>query len=210
MGTHSRSIAIVFPIPLKFSHIPNPITIAKIHGAFIVVLFEFGSMMSLLLVKSRSKIFLLLIRPGRRSAGEEEEEEEEGMGPGTRKIQPRQAKSTEARFAEIVMRRVRIRDGALSIHRPTKEDRHKAAKVVHNPLLLLIKSGFRLFFFFSFLFMTWYKGWVGRRGQAHRIDCANNVCGNADAVNKVLCIVVVAISYQDLMLRGGREGGRGN
>lgn len=52
--------------------------------------------------------------------------------------------------------------------------------------------------------MTWYKGWVGRRGQAHRIDCANNVCGNADAVNKVLCIVVVAISYQDLMLRGGR------
>lgn len=55
--------------------------------------------------------------------------------------------------------------------------------------------------------MTWYKGWVGRRGQAHRIDCANNVCGNADTVNKVLCIVVFAISYQDLMLRGGREGG---
>lgn len=153
MGTHSRSIAIVFPIPLKFSHIPNPITIAKIHGAFIVVLFEFGSMMSLLLVKSRSKILLLLIRPGRRSAGEEEEEEEEGMGPGTRKIQPRQAKSTEARFAEIVMRMVRIRDGALSIHRPTKEDRHKAAKVVHNPLLLLIKSGFRLSFS-SFLFFS--------------------------------------------------------
>lgn len=44
---------------------------------------------------------------------------------------------------------------------------------------------------------------MGRRGQAHRIDCANNVCGNADTVNKVLCIVVVAISYQDLMLRGG-------
>ena len=51
---------------------------------------------------------------------------------------------------------------------------------------------------------------MGRRGQAHRIDCANNVCGNAEAVNKVLCIVVVAISYQDLMLRAGREGRRGN
>ena len=152
MGTHSRSIAIIFPIPLRFSHIPNPITIAKIHGAFVVVLFEFVSMMSLLLVKSTSKILLLLlIRPGRISAGEEdEEEEEEAMGPGTRKIQPRQAKSTEARFTDIVMRRVRIRDGALSIHRPTKEDRHKAAKVVHNPLLLFIKSGFRFFIFFVF------------------------------------------------------------
>lgn len=60
------------------------------------------------------------------------------MGPGTRKIQPRHAKSTEARFAEIVVRSVRIRDGALSIHRPTKEDRHSAAKVVHKPLFIPI------------------------------------------------------------------------
>lgn len=74
------------------------------------------------------------------------------MGPGTRKIQPRQAKSTEARLADMVMRRVRIRDGALSIHRPTKEDRHKAAKVVHNPLLLIQEVRTPVLFFFLLFF----------------------------------------------------------
>lgn len=60
------------------------------------------------------------------------------MGPGTRKIHPRHAKSTEARFADMVMRRVCNRDGALSIDLPTNEDRQRAAKVVHNPLNIQI------------------------------------------------------------------------
>ena len=134
MGTHSRSMAIMFPIPLRFSHIPRPITIANTH-TFIVLL----ESRPFLLVGDpglMSKSNVRLIKPGRRSAGRVDVEGEEGevKGPGTRKIQPRHATSTETRFADIVMRRVRIRDGALSIHRPTKEDRHRAAKVVHKPL----------------------------------------------------------------------------
>lgn len=116
-------MAIMFPIPLKFSHMPRPITTAKIHA--LIPLFGFSSLLGADLS--------LFINPGRRSAvvvpvGEN------CMGPGMRKIHPRHAKSTEARFADIVMRRVRNRDGALSIDLPTKEDRHSAAKVVHKPL----------------------------------------------------------------------------
>lgn len=128
VGTHSRSMAIIFPIPLRFSHIPRPIINAKIHGAFIP---PFGYLLSLLLLGGAD--VSLFIKPGRRSAVVPVEEENR-MGPGTRKIHPRHAKSTEARFADMVMRRVRNRDGALSIHLPTKEDRHNAAKVVHKPL----------------------------------------------------------------------------
>lgn len=135
VGTHSRSMAIIFPIPLRFSHMPRPITRAKIHGAFIPPI---GSLL-LLLLSLGGEDSSLLIKPGRRSAVIVPVEENR-MGPGTRKIHPRHAKSTEARFADMVMRRVRNRDGALSIHLPTKEDRHRAAKVVHKPLDVQIVS----------------------------------------------------------------------
>lgn len=129
VGTHSLSMAIIFPIPLRFSHIPRTIINAKIHGAFIP---PFGYLLSLLLLGGAD--VSLFIKPGRRSAVIVPVDEENRMGPGTRKIHPRHAKSTEARFADMVMRRVRNRDGALSIHLPTTEDRHSAAKVVHKPL----------------------------------------------------------------------------
>ena len=118
-------MAIMFPIPLRFSHMPRPITTAKIH-AFIPLLSD--SLISLL-----DADLSLFIKPGRRSAVVVPLKEN-CIGPGTRKIQPRHAKSTEARFADMVMSRVRSRDGALSIDLPTKEDRHSAAKVVHKPL----------------------------------------------------------------------------
>lgn len=46
MGTHSRSMAIIFPIPLRFSHIPNPITIANIH--VLILLSDSASILFLL------------------------------------------------------------------------------------------------------------------------------------------------------------------
>lgn len=138
VGTHSRSIAIIFPIPLRFSHMPRPITTAKINDAFIP---SFGFSLVLLLLWLTGADFSLLIKPGRRSAVIVPVEENL-MGPGTRKIHPRHAKSTEARFADMVMRRVRNRDGALSIDLPTNEDRQSAAKVVHNPLNVQIVSTF--------------------------------------------------------------------
>lgn len=138
VGTHSRSMAIMFPIPLRFSHMPRPITTAKINDAFIP---SFGFSLVFLLLWLTGADFSLLIKPGRRSAVIVPVEENL-MGPGTRKIQPRHAKSTEARFADMVMRRVRNRDGALSIDLPTNEDRQSAAKVVHNPLNFQIFSTF--------------------------------------------------------------------
>lgn len=79
MGTHSRSMAIMFPIPLRFSHIPSPITIANIH-AFILLPESGPILLSFVADILRSKSKVLRIRPGRRSAAldvEEEEEEEE-------------------------------------------------------------------------------------------------------------------------------------
>ncbi len=194
-------MAIIFPIPLRFSHMPRPITRAKIHGASIP---PFGSLLLLLLSSLGGADFSLFIKPGSRRSAVIVPVEENRMGPGTRKIHPKHAKSTEARFADMVMRRVRNRDGALSIHLPTKEDRQSAAKVVHKPLDIQIVSTLphllrhcSWFFFFVIEGLglgelgmgTWglgtCGGWGGGNGQAYRIDWANRVCGKAEAVNNV-------------------------
>lgn len=177
VGTHSRSMAIMFPIPLRFSHMPRPITRAKIHGAVIP---PFRSLLILsLLVWPSGADFSLFIKPGRRSAVMVPVEENR-MGPGTRKIHPMHAKSTEARFADMVMRRVRNRDGDLSIHLPTNEDRHSAAKVVHNPLdaqivstLPPLSEALRLVFCYRgvgpWATEDWEVGRGGGTGVPHRL-----------------------------------------